>query len=439
VRHEVLNAVCYALAIRPVQRESIVNRTWYWEPYKPPAVDPVPTAFAVALSKRYTDVVNSMLDRYPLVFSYTEKGIREEHKLLSVSGWDFNLPLDVAIGLGHTEQAKLLLSHGANVGMCQSLERAAQQGFSEMVDLILEHMPWGLDDRALHRAGRMVQRAAAHQQWRIVRHILDRDSVSVTYSTMRVYLDNVLCSAARYGRNDLVTKMLDLGDRKFSKRAFPLSEAAAGGHLSTCKLLLERNARPEPKEMVGRAEVLARSVARGGSVEVCELLRQHNFWKPWHEIHFLPIAAEYGQLEFAKYAVKHGCDRNRRPRKETSITVLEEDRVLKSPDDIRYFALLRAIVSGHQHIVRWLADEVGIDVGRDSELAHPELFPVNLAIAAGNDGMLALLLQMEANSELEPYTEQCVPCQKRAVETLELYRVALSLREDFKEKWRWIS
>jgi ankyrin repeat protein len=194
-----------------------------------------------------------------------------------------------------------------------------------VIDLILGQLQWDLDDVLLHHAGKMIQCAAAHQQWGIVRQFLDLDSMSVTRSAMNVYLNNVMCSAARHGRNDLVTEVLDLGDRKFSKRQFPLSEAAAGGHLSTCKLLLGRNVRPELKEIVEWSEVLARSVARGGSVEVCELLRGHNFWEPWHEIHFLPIAAEHGHLELAKFAVEHGCDWHRRSIKQKPITVLGED------------------------------------------------------------------------------------------------------------------
>jgi ankyrin repeat protein len=182
--------------------------------------------------------------------------------------------------LAHDEQVKLLLSRRADVKARRSFEWAARLGFPEVIDRILGQPQVDLDDILLHHAGKMIHCATAHQQWGIVRQILDLDSVFVTRFSMNAYLNNIMCSAARHGRNDLVTEVLDLGDQKFSKRQFPLSEAAAGGHLSTCELLLERNVRPELEELVERGEVLARSVARGGSVEVCGLLRGHNFWKP---------------------------------------------------------------------------------------------------------------------------------------------------------------
>jgi hypothetical protein len=144
-------------------------------------------------------------------------------------------------------------------------------------------------------------------------------------------------------------------------------------------------------------------------------------------------------LELAKYAVEHRCDWHCRSIKQKPITVLEEDRLLRSPDDIRYFALLRAIVSGYQHVVHWLLPELGMDVGRVSELAHPELLPVDLAMAAGADKMLAFTLQMQADTEQEAYIKRCVPCQKTAVNTLGSYRNALFLREDYELKWRHIS
>jgi hypothetical protein len=223
---------------------------------------------------------------------------------------------------------------------------------------------------------------------------------------MEEYWNNTLCSAARYGRSDIVNDVLDLCDRPFTNRKFPLGDAAGRGHVSTCRLLLEKDVMHYTRGVPGRSEVLARCVARSASVEPCRFLKQQNLWKPWHEVHFLPIAAGNRHLEFAKYAVKNGCDAYYKPTRKAPMSFLDEGRIMRYPDDIQYFSLLRAIVSGHQDFVRSLVKEIGMDVGGNSKLAHPQILPMNLAIAANNNDMAALLSDLNADPQPERFLKQ---------------------------------
>lgn len=434
-RHEMLGSLCYALTMWPWRRDLFK----YGNQEQIAFYDPLPTAFAVAIMARYTEVMKSMVEPQPAI--PCDIGTRAECSTVTQKSRNFVIPLDIAITLGNTDQVMLLLSHGAvlNGGPrspnCLAMLLAAQHGHLKMVEFVLEQLPWNSDDKSLRIMGKITQRAAAHQRWDIVRRVLDRDRFYLQKPLMEEYWNNTLCSAARYGRNDIVSDVLDLCDRPFTNRKFPLGDAACGGHVSTCRLLLEKDVMHYTRDIPRRSEVLARCVARSGSVELCRFLKQQNLWKPWHEVHFLPIAAENGHLEFAKYAVKNGCDAYYKPTRKAPMSFLDEGRIIRHPDDIRYFSLLRAIVSGHQDFVRWLVEEIGMDVGRDSKLAHPQVLPMNLAIAANNNEMAALLSDLSADPQPERFLKQCGQCQKAAIETLELYRTALYLRTDYSTKW----
>jgi hypothetical protein len=193
---------------------------------------------------------------------------------------------------------------------------------------------------------------------------------------------------------------------------------------------------PRGRELAEKTEVLARAVAKSGSVEVCRFLRQRNFWKPWHEIHFLPIAAEYGHLEFAKFAVENGCDNH------LKLTHFKRkfDRNLwkeiRYPADIRYFALYRSIVSGHLDIVRWLICEVGVPVHNIAELEQLEIVPMELAVGAGNKDMIALLEELHADrgTDFSPGLDR-MQWEVSVVEGMSYYQDALCLWTDYKKNW----
>jgi ankyrin repeat protein len=437
-RHEVLHSVCYALAARPWQRNLFAVQGWtttYWHP--------MPVVFVVALIVEYDHVVKRILSAHAdsehkpsTVYGISCK----QHGIISVEAWYFGTPLDVAITLGRTAQVKMLLSHGTTFNEtykpwnCRGSSLAAQRGHKDVLDLLIGHRAGRLDFDTLQASGQLMAIAAAFQQWGLVRSMLDRHDAASRSRIERGYWNRILRFAAKYGQDRIVADVLPFATLRTTTGKLPLIEAAGGGHFSTCKFLLEEDALPDRHDLIGRAEEIARSVAIGGNVDVYRLLRDLDLWKPSHEVQFLPIAAEHGHLEFAKSAIEHSCDEKANPKQRRSI-IPDLDRRVRYPDDIRYFALLRAIVSGHLDVVRWLVEEVGVNVGEDAELVHSGLCPMDLAVYSKNEAMVSLLVDLEVNTSTAGCAERCVHCQRAAAASLETYRNALFLRDDYSSRW----
>jgi hypothetical protein len=429
-RHEVVYALCCALTTRSSHSEILPTD-------KQDDSYPYSAVFVVALVAEYHDVVEHMLEHHPVVSCGSPP---TEVPIAAASTYDFSKPLDAMISLGRAAQARMLLSHGAQLENSKSSVyfKAAKRGYADIIDLIIDRLPWDFANRnamnTLYIVQSLLTIAATSENWEIVRRVLHRPEEALRGDRMRMKecWNTLLCSAANRGLNDIVSDILEF--TKPSKAGiFPLGEAASGGQVSTCKLLLRKGIVPEGPNLSGRAEELARSVARGGSIEICRLLKEHNLWKPEHEIHFLPVAAECGHLEFAKYAIENGCDMKSKPY--DYAVLLDMDRPKRYPDDIRYFALLRAVVMGRQDIVRWLIEELGMDVGKDVELTHPHLSPVDLAVHTNNKDMIRLLLGSHADPSPAACGERCVDCWKGAAQELEKYRNALRLHKDYSWKW----
>jgi ankyrin repeat protein len=436
-RHEVLRSVCYALAVRPWQRTLFVPRGWkimdlyMWS-----------DVLVVALIAEYDNVVNHLISTHPdsvnrpaTLHENTKQGV-----MVSVDAWYFGTPLDVAVTLGRTAQAKMLLRHGATstenhfTWNCRASSLAAQRGHKDVLEVLIGRRAGGLDFDTLQLSGQLMAIAAAYQQWDLVRSMLDWHDTASRSRIERECWNRILRFAAKYGRDRIVADVLPFATLRTSTGKLPLIEAAGGGHFSTCKFLLTKDALPDRRDLIGREEEIARTVAKGGSVGVYRLLRDLDLWKPSHEVQFLPIAAEHGHLELAKYAFEHSCD-EKANQKQRGSTIPDLDRRVRYPDDIRYFALLRAIVSGHQDIVRWLVEEVGMDVGKDADLVHPDLCPMDLALYSRNEAMASLLVDLDMNTNTAACAERCVQCQRAAAESLEMYRNALFLRDDYSSRW----
>lgn len=93
----------------------------------------------------------------------------------------------------------------------------------------------------------------------------------------------------------------------------------------------------------------SQAVVTGGSIEVYQLLEEQNLWQSEPKCHFLPVAAELGRLDFAKLAVRNGWDAYPASKEQPSDLTCS-DRTVPYRDDVRYIALLCAIVSGHKNI-----------------------------------------------------------------------------------------
>lgn len=288
------------------------------------------------------------------------------------------------------------------------------------------------DLERLHVVGKVLRMAARHQQWLVVRSFFNEYAQLLRKSRMQDYLNSVLRIAAKNGEDEVLSALLEWVESPIS--SFPLRDAADGGRLSTCKLLLWEGPRPQQQIILEQSEEFARAVARGGNLDIYKLLRPHLFWRECHEFHFLPIAAELGNLEFAKYAVANRCDRNP-PRRQRESIIPDLDRPVYYPEDIRYFALLRAIVSGHEDIVLWMINEVGMDIGPDAEIMYPELDPWHLAIHANTSAKLRLALGVLDESEVCDCEQGPSECKKEAIETLDMYQKALRLRKDYSRDW----
>jgi ankyrin repeat protein len=430
--HEVFDLVCDALAAKVHPGNLFLyKRPEHW--------NPVPTAFVVAIRADYTDVIDNMLEMYPTVpYDRENNG---ERPLAATDAFDMDprLPLEMAMVLGRAEQVKMLWRHGAQIDTgymaspLSACKRAAKNGHEEVVELYLKLLPWNLNDKTLNSAGKVMLAAASAHRWDIVRCMLKRDKAAMQSDAMKKFWIEILSGAAKDGQDDVVGSLLSFVP-SFSGHTFPLQRAACGGHLSTCELLLKKGKLPKEGYFQDSKEIWAQGIACGGSVEVCQLLRQHNLWSPQYEYHFLPLAAENGHLQFAKFAIKNGHDADPFT-KGRPLFKSRNDRKVRYRYDVRYFALLRAIVSGHQGIVRWLIEGVGIKVSKNSRLANPELRPVDLAVYADDSEMVKLLLSLGAEAQSSSL-EQCAECQKVTETALSLYRHALYLSgDDYNRRW----
>jgi hypothetical protein len=128
-------------------------------------------------------------------------------------------------------------------------------------------------------------------------------------------------------------------------------------------------------------------------------------------------------LDFAKYIVEHPIDPCKYP-----------PNVVK--EELRDFSVLRAVVAGHLHVVRWFVEEVGVnlnDVGWSSD-EREGLKPLILAVDSGNVDMVRLLTE-QLNVELlgEEYTgrEFGLWERERRKTRLEQWRINLTLGKHF--------
>lgn len=419
-RTEIVNDVSNALAIRPWQHYSYP----YYDSDNVMRKAATSTAFVVALLTPYPAVVDRMLSKLPASVTIAEE-------------CDFGYPLRVSIALALTAQVEKLLPHVEDprsllcIPTRRALATAAVQGHADLVKLVLQTIDANFSHGAsMHTAAGLLEAAAANQQWHMVTLLMTRYGAQWNELQWAVHLHGMSCWAARYGRNDF---LMNANKVNYGGRS-PLCEAARGGHLSTCEWLVKNGlSYSEYEGEDDRTESLARFVAKGGSVDGCRFLKQQKLWEPWHEIHFLPIAAELGHLEFAKFAVESGCDsRYRRSRRaKQKFPTRTAQREIKYPDDMRYFALCRAIASGHLDMVRWLVCEIEVPVRQESIIERPLLLPMDLAICAKNQDMIRLLEELHA----DPVEDVSLDLYERREEVskhMSFYRDALCLRADYR-------
>jgi hypothetical protein len=214
-------------------------------------------------------------------------------------------------------------------------------------------------------------------------------------------LQELTIKAAEKGNNQILTLLLDRGvsaspdsfPSATNPRYFPLTAAAANDHVSTCELLLRRGGGGKLRR--GRANLVWRYVVASGNKQMLELFEAHGIPKKGEKMNLLPIAAEAGQLEMAQWAVSNKFDKIMVSKRKKDSTERKRMEGLR-----RYLALLLSVVRGHKEIVRWLVQDVGVDLNATASNSDPgyrRLKPLMLAVDAGNHEMAVLLLQLRAD------------------------------------------
>jgi hypothetical protein len=330
----------------------------------------------------------------------------------------FGYPLDMAIQLGYTHTVRMLAGAGAEMDTDShlfwgALKEAARSGHAEVIDYFVHETTVALDDLSLTLWGQVAEEAAANGHPNISMTLLAKYSDSLGLGCM----DRLLSKAAFHGSNDLVRKLLEFGIVPYT---YPLRNAIDGGHLSTCTLLLECYT-DDRKRMLNN-NVIWRSVAKGGEIEMLELMIQHGV--PMNNKSFiLPIAVEFGNLNMAKYALSRGFHKG--GKKQIAKNEMKYSR------KFLYFSLFRAIDREQSEIVRWFIKDLGLHPdGVEEPCIGVEFSPLALAIDSGSVKMVKLLVELGATplSEEFPGEPLTSTARLRRGNAMNKLRIQLNLR-----------
>jgi hypothetical protein len=335
------------------------------------------TYFLIAIIMQWSEVQNVMLSA--------------NNELLISRCRYFGYPLAMAIQLGYTHTVRMLAEAGVEMDtdsrpFWEALKEAARSGHAEVIDYFVHETTMALDDLSLTLWGQVAEEAAANGHPNVSMTLLAKYTESLGLGCM----NRLLSKAASHGSNDLVRKLLEFGIVPYS---IPLRNAAGGGHLSTCKLILECFTDDGKRRLDLKG--IWRSVAKGGEIEILELMIQHGV--PMNNKSFiLPLAVEYGNLNMAKYAVSrsfHEGGKKQIPRNE-----------MKHSKKSLYFSLFRAIDCEQSEIVRWFIKDLGLHPdGLEEPCIGVEFSPLALAIDSGSAKMAKLLVELGARPLSEEF------------------------------------
>jgi len=335
----------------------------------------------------------------------------------------FGYPMDMAIRLGYTHTVRMLTEAGAEIYRSvvrgyffnKSMKEAAREGHLEVIEYLLNETSPVPEWQMLTIWREVAEEAAAYGQPQISMIIV------VKYGELlgKRSLHKVLCNAAAHGSNELVRKLIEYDTLGMDfPRSLPLRNAC-GGHLGTCKLLLEGCSDNEKCRLNNKAIWV--SVARAGKVDILKFLTQHGV-PINNKFSILPDAAEFGQLDMAKYAVSQNFHSGgKKPKPKYKMTYSEQSL---------YFSLFRAIVCQQLEIVRWLIKDMGMhpDGVKESRIGT-ELIPLALAIDSGSVKMAKLLVELGATPlpEENPGEPSTLTARLHRKTVLDQLRVQLNL------------
>ncbi|KAH3983792.1 hypothetical protein HBI25_033140 [Parastagonospora nodorum] len=173
--HEVCGLVCDALAETLRPENSFFHK-------RPQYLNPVPTAFAIALRENFTDLIDDMLNRFPMVSCGGKGRKTRQCPLAAAEAYDISpkLPLETAMMHGRIEQVKMLLSHGARIGKDPeaspfvACRTAAKHCYEDVVESYLELLPWDYNNVTLHSTASLVSTATIAHHWDMLFRMLRR-------------------------------------------------------------------------------------------------------------------------------------------------------------------------------------------------------------------------------------------------------------------------
>ena len=298
----------------------------------------------------------------------------------------FGTPLQAAAGQGHQEMVLYLLKQGADVNfLCgddvlfrseayreegSALRSATRRNHNLVVRLLLDPVH-GLKTSGADCENAIMDAAyAGHTE--MVRLLLERGNFT---NQMELQYE-ILWSACRYGHIQLVQIMLDKGlDVNATKLggSRALESAAYYGHASIVSLLFDNGAYLN----YGGYECHAIHVAASnGHQEVVQmLLDQGADINSSGSRGVTPIweAAKNQQLDMMRFLLNNGAD--------------------LQADECGDYALFRAVIQGHEQVIRILA-ESGVRVDGSPDDTQPP--PILNAMIHGRGNMVKLLLELGA-------------------------------------------
>ncbi len=294
-------------------------------------------------------------------------------------------PLCWAAEYGHWDVAQLLLNHGADFALADSIGRkpllwAARHGHERVVQLLLDKGD-RLDSR--DRNGRTSLLLAAREGHMEVVKLLIKFGDNVDAKDMKNR--SALSFAAENGYLDVVSFLVVSNceiDSRDSNDRTPLSWAAENGDEEVVRLLLAKGASVNSKDKNNRTPLsYASEFGHTGATET--LLEDDTIEYDFQDIYYdqtpLSWAAEGGHDDIVSLLLERGADADTR------------DRAGHTP-------LLWAIRNGHEAVVKLLVDQEVEVIVRDEE----NWTPLSLAAYLGDKPLTERLLlkAVELNSKV---------------------------------------
>lgn len=281
----------------------------------------------------------------------------------------FGTPLQAAAAQGHHETALCLLEQGADIDYV-ALRSASRRDHKPVVRLLLDPVYNLKSSGADYENAIMDAAHAGHTD--MVKCLFERGS----FTNISNLQYEVLWTACRFGYLRIVQIMLDQGlDVNATKigGSRALESAAYYGHVPVVSLLFEKGA---DLQYEGNEWHAVHAAASNGHEEVVQMLLDNGAdinSSGSRSLTPLWEAAKNQQLSMMRFLLNNGAD--------------------LAVDECGDYAFFRAVIQGHEQVVRILA-EAGVNV--DGVPSDSEPPPILNAMIHGQKSMVKVLLELGA-------------------------------------------